>query len=105
MSARLAGFGVVLLAAVVLAAVVLAPPTPSPAQTPAAKPPPSLEAGYVGAETCKACHEDQHKTFESTKMGRLFLKHPRNTREAPAARPATARARPTWRPAAGRLAG
>lgn len=46
------------------------------AVSPAASP-----AEYVGAETCKGCHEDQHQKFAHTKMGRLFLNHPRNTME------------------------
>ena len=53
-----------------------APPAPAPAvATP-------LPAGFVGAETCKACHEDQFAKFSRTKMGRLFLKQPRNAQEA-----------------------
>jgi DmsE family decaheme c-type cytochrome len=71
-------FGFMLLV-VVLAAVVLFAPASFAQTSPAKESPP---AGYVGAETCKGCHEDSHKKFESTKMGRLFLKHPRNTREA-----------------------
>jgi DmsE family decaheme c-type cytochrome len=87
MSRRSAGLALVLLAAIVAAITLLAPWSPSPAQTPAAQtpaatPPLPADAGYVGAETCKACHEDQFRKFESTKMGRLFLKHPRNTRES-----------------------
>jgi len=53
--------------------------------TPAARPfpPPSagVEAGYVGAETCKGCHEEAFNRFGHTKMGRLFLHHPRNDLE------------------------
>jgi len=57
--------------------------------TPAKQPPPKPEAAaaaaapkeYVGAETCKGCHEDQYQKFAHTKMGRLFLNHPRNTME------------------------
>ena len=41
----------------------------------------ALPAGYVGAEACKACHEEVDQKFAATKMGRLFLKHPRNTLE------------------------
>jgi DmsE family decaheme c-type cytochrome len=37
--------------------------------------------GYVGADTCKACHDDAFNRFSHTKMGRLFLKQPRNTLE------------------------
>jgi len=51
---------------------------PSPPR-PAAEP--QLPAGYAGAETCKGCHEEAFQRFETTKMGRLFLKHPRNPQE------------------------
>jgi DmsE family decaheme c-type cytochrome len=53
------------------------------AQTPAAKPAASeqLPAGYAGAEACKGCHEDAFTKFEGTRMGRLFLKQPRNMAE------------------------
>ncbi len=54
-------------------------PGSSPAQRTATAPLPSAE--YVGAETCKGCHEEAFQRFEHTKMGRLFLKHPRNTKE------------------------
>jgi DmsE family decaheme c-type cytochrome len=36
---------------------------------------------YVGAETCKSCHEESYAKFSHTKMGRLFLNHPRDARE------------------------
>ncbi len=42
-------------------------------------PPPS--PGYVGAETCQACHADQFERFSRTTMGKLLLKHPRNEKE------------------------
>src|SRR5262245_39479484 len=58
-----------------------APAQPSPAQPPtpevASRPP-----GYVGAETCKGCHEEAFQRFATTKMGRLFLKQPRNMMES-----------------------
>ncbi|MBI3329598.1 MAG: DmsE family decaheme c-type cytochrome [Nitrospinae bacterium] len=38
--------------------------------------------GFVGPETCKTCHPDQFERFSATTMGRLFLKHPRNDKEA-----------------------
>jgi DmsE family decaheme c-type cytochrome len=47
--------------------------TPTPMQAPA--------GAYAGAETCKGCHEDAHTNFAQTKMGRLFLKQPRNDAE------------------------
>ncbi len=37
--------------------------------------------GYVGSETCQACHEDAFHTFAKTRMGRLFLQHPRDAQE------------------------
>src|SRR5262252_2102941 len=64
--------------------VVLTRPWPAPAQQPPAQPPAaeaSLPAGYVGAETCKGCHEEAFHKFETTRMGRIFLKQPRNTSE------------------------
>ena len=36
---------------------------------------------YVGADTCMGCHEPAHKMFSQTRMGRLFLKQPRNDAE------------------------
>jgi DmsE family decaheme c-type cytochrome len=47
--------------------------------TPAA--PGAVPEGYVGAETCKGCHEEAYAKFSHTKMGRLFLKQPRNATE------------------------
>ena len=35
----------------------------------------------MGAETCKGCHEEAFDKFSQTKMGRLFLKQPRNSTE------------------------
>src|SRR4029450_7494829 len=65
-----------------------APAQPSsPAQPPATQPPAPetskrpLPEGYVGAETCKGCHEEAFRRFETTRMGRLFLKQPRNMME------------------------
>src|SRR4030095_11747071 len=54
-----------------------APPAPPPPAAPPAPPP-----GYVGADTCKGCHEDAFRRFETTRMGRLFLKQPRNMMES-----------------------
>jgi DmsE family decaheme c-type cytochrome len=77
------GFGVaggVAVALLTLAVVGL--PRPAPAQQPPAPAAGAqLPAGYVGAEACKACHEEVDQKFAATKMGRLFLKHPRNTIE------------------------
>src|SRR4029434_4907864 len=56
------------------------PAQPSPAQSPA--PAPAPPPGYVGAETCKGCHEEAFQRFATTKMGRLFLKQPRNMMES-----------------------
>jgi DmsE family decaheme c-type cytochrome len=64
------------------------PPAQPPATQPPAAPPaaaepapPSLPEGYVGAETCKGCHEEAFNRFATTRMGRLFLKQPRNMTE------------------------
>jgi hypothetical protein len=90
--------GIVVLAVSIVAAtfllVALGHPWPVPSQQPPAQQPPaeqpsvqpapaeaSLPAGYVGAETCKGCHEEAFRKFEATRMGRLFLKQPRNTAE------------------------
>jgi DmsE family decaheme c-type cytochrome len=53
------------------------PPTTAPAEAP----PAPVSTEYVGAETCKGCHEESFNRFSHTKMGRLFLKQPRNTFE------------------------
>ncbi|HEV8307198.1 MAG TPA: DmsE family decaheme c-type cytochrome [Methylomirabilota bacterium] len=60
--------------------IVLALSSCRPVQTASPRPlaPPSAEAGYVGAETCKGCHQEQFEKFSHTKMGRLFLHQPRN---------------------------
>jgi DmsE family decaheme c-type cytochrome len=65
--------------AALLGASLLMLPSPAPAQR-AALPPPDHES-FVGAETCKGCHEEAYNRFATTKMGRLFLKQPRNTLE------------------------
>ena len=79
--------GVASAAAVFSAGIVLGLPFSSRAQQPAqpattAAVPPG--GGYVGAETCKGCHEEAFNKFSHTKMGRLFLKQPRNTKEGAA---------------------
>jgi DmsE family decaheme c-type cytochrome len=76
--------GLIGAAAVVLLTLVLfGLPSPAPAQK-AVEPttPATMPAGYVGAETCKNCHEEAFIKFSNTKMGRLFLKQPRNSQEA-----------------------
>jgi DmsE family decaheme c-type cytochrome len=77
-------FGVVgaggTLAAGLLMAALLGFPGPTPAQT-AAGPTDTLPEGFVGSETCKACHEEAFQKFSHTRMGRLFLKQPRNSTE------------------------
>ena len=43
-----------------------------------------LNAGpeaFAGSAACKDCHPDSHDKFAQTKMGRLFLKQPRNDHE------------------------
>ena len=78
--------GVIGGAAVVLSAgFVLGLPFASRAQQPAqpaataAMPPGD---NYVGAETCKGCHEEAFNKFSHTRMGRIFLKQARNPQEA-----------------------
>ncbi|HEU4369054.1 MAG TPA: DmsE family decaheme c-type cytochrome [Methylomirabilota bacterium] len=79
--------GVVAGAALALGVLVLPWPVPaqspptSSAQSPAAPAATALPTGYMGAEVCKACHEEAFRKFETTKMGRLFLKQPRNMQE------------------------
>jgi len=76
----------VLCSATVLGVVIVALQSCSPAQKPAA---PASTAqslapapeDFVGAETCKACHQEAYDKFSRTKMGRLFLRHPRNAQE------------------------
>jgi DmsE family decaheme c-type cytochrome len=66
---------------VLLALIALVIPSSAPAQKAPASPPAALPQGYVGAESCKNCHADQFEKFSHTKMGRLFLKQPRNSKE------------------------
>ena len=70
-------------AVVLLILVLLGWPSPAPAQK-AAEPttPANMPPGHVGAEMCKNCHEEAFNRFSNTKMGRLFLKQPRNSEEA-----------------------
>ena len=89
MSGKSAGLSVALIVAALLGAVLLVQSSPTPAQTPgqtpaqppAVTPPSPADAGYVGSETCKGCHEDQWNKFATTKMGRLMLQHPRSAKE------------------------
>ncbi len=37
--------------------------------------------GVAGSKTCEGCHEEVMKNLGKTGMGRVFLKHPRNTAE------------------------
>ena len=50
-----------------------AQPASPPASQPSPAPPPAAQAdmptGYVGAETCKGCHEESYTKFARTKMG------------------------------------
>jgi DmsE family decaheme c-type cytochrome len=36
---------------------------------------------YAGAEVCQECHKEVFQAFGQTRMGRLFLHHPRDARE------------------------
>jgi DmsE family decaheme c-type cytochrome len=63
---------------------VLGLPFSSRAQQPAkpvvaAVPP---DSNYVGAETCKGCHEEAFNKFGKTRMGRIFLHQARSPQEA-----------------------
>jgi DmsE family decaheme c-type cytochrome len=68
--------------AVVVTAAILGLSSCSPTKTapPQAAAPPPPEA-FVGADVCKNCHEEAFERFSHTKMGRLFLKQPRNAQE------------------------
>ena len=70
-------------AAVFCAGIILGLPFSSHAQQPA-KPAAaaSADSNYVGAETCKGCHEEAFGKFSKTRMGRLFLHQARNPNEA-----------------------
>lgn len=66
----------------VLTAAVVAPGMLPGAQRPATPPAvPAASEGYVGAETCKACHAEAYNRFATTRMGQLFLRHPRTVVE------------------------
>jgi DmsE family decaheme c-type cytochrome len=75
--------GIASAAAVVCAGIVLGLPFSShaqqPAQPAAAAP---ADGNYVGAETCKGCHEEAFSKFSKTRMGRLFLLQARSPKEA-----------------------
>src|SRR5262245_17929017 len=45
-------------------------------------PPPAPADSYIGVQLCRACHPAVAATFAQTKMGRLFLNAPRNSKEA-----------------------
>ena len=57
----------------------------TPAKKAASKPEAAAQAAapkeYVGAETCKGCHQEQFDSFSESTMGKLFLKQPRNAKE------------------------
>ena len=74
----LGGLGLLLLVVLLLSSCT---PAKKVAAKPEAAPAPAAPKEYVGSDTCKGCHEDQFNKFSHTKMGRLFLKHPRNTLE------------------------
>ncbi len=76
--------GIASAAAVFCAGIVLGLPfsahAQQPAQPPAAAAP--ADSNYVGAETCKGCHEEAFSKFSKTRMGRLFLHQARSPKEA-----------------------
>ena len=77
--------GIASAAAVFSAGIILGLPLSSRAQQPA-KPAAAASApadsNYVGAETCKGCHEEAFSTFSKTRMGRVFLFQARSPQEA-----------------------
>ena len=77
--------GIAIAAAVFCLGVVLGLPFSSRAQqpaTPAAAAAAPTDSNYVGAETCKGCHEEAFNKFSKTRMGRLFLFQARDPKEA-----------------------
>jgi DmsE family decaheme c-type cytochrome len=76
--------GIASAAAVFGAGIVLGLPFSSTAQQPA-KPAAAAAApadsNYVGAETCKGCHEEAFTKFSKTRMGRMFLFQARDEKE------------------------
>ncbi|MDO8478682.1 MAG: DmsE family decaheme c-type cytochrome [Candidatus Rokubacteria bacterium] len=77
--------GIASAAAVVCAGIVLGLPFSSRAQQPAqpaAAAAAPADGNYVGAEVCKACHDEAFSKFSKTKMGRLFLLQARSPKEA-----------------------
>ncbi len=62
---------------------VLASPSSSAAQQAPQRPAAAAQAadGYAGSDSCRGCHEEVDQKFARTKMGRLFLKQPRNALE------------------------
>ena len=81
MQVRAADITVVLLTAFLAVAFLVALPATSTAQKTTTVSAGGLPAGYVGAETCKGCHEEAFARFAGTKMGRLFLTSPRTAQE------------------------
>jgi DmsE family decaheme c-type cytochrome len=77
--------GIASAAAVFGAGIILGLPFSSRAQQPvkpAAATAAPTDTNYVGAETCKACHEEAFSKFSKTRMGRLFLLQARSPKEA-----------------------
>jgi DmsE family decaheme c-type cytochrome len=64
------------------AGVVLGLSSSASAQTATAAPAVTLPDGYAGSQVCQGCHEEADQKFAKTKMGRLFLRQPRNSTEA-----------------------
>jgi DmsE family decaheme c-type cytochrome len=72
----------VLILTVVAAVLALPSLLQSQVKPPANVAPKATAADFIGAETCKTCHEDAFEQFSATTMGKLFLKHPRSAKEA-----------------------
>jgi DmsE family decaheme c-type cytochrome len=75
------GCGILLLIVLVAGCFRSASRVQEPADKAATAAAPVAPGEYVGAETCKGCHEEAYQRFSHTKMGRLFLKQPRNSSE------------------------
>ena len=77
--------GIASAAAVFCAGIILGLPFSSRAQQPpkpAAAAAAPADSNYVGAETCKGCHDEAFSKFSKTRMGRLFLLQARSPKEA-----------------------
>ena len=75
----LTGFGVTVLLLFIVA--VAQSCSPRSSRAPVAPQAAVGPEAFSGSDTCKGCHEESYDRFSHTKMGRLFLKAPRNEHE------------------------